>query len=199
MAVERAIPMPRLGVSARVNPEVRALFEVGLFTLLTSFAAQIAVPLPPDGVPMTLHTLVVLLAALRLGPRLGAMSMVFYLAVGLAGAPVFSRGSAGLGVMLGQTGGYIVGFVLCQPVVHWIAVRRDGSVRGWLALVAAMTAAHAVVFAVGVPWLGVVRGFGAWRAIEGGLLPFVPGTIVKTVLAVLIGLWVAPLSVRRMW
>lgn len=170
-----------------------------MFTLLTSLSAQIAVPMPPEGIPQTMHTLIVLLAALRLGPRLGAASMVLYVLIGALGAPVFSRGSAGLGVLMGMTGGYIVGFVICQPVVRWIACRRDGTVRGWLALVVAMTVAHAIIFAIGVPWLAVVRGFDTPTAIKAGLLPFIPGTIAKTVLAVLIGRYVAPLSARRAW
>lgn len=199
MAIERSIPVPRAGLLDGVDPRVRAAIEVVFFTLLTSLAAQVAVPLPPFQVPMTLHTLVVLLAALRLGPGLGAASMMLYALVGLLGAPVFSEGRAGPGVLVGQTGGYIVGFILCQPVVHWIVRRRDGSVRGWLALIAAMTAAHAVVFAVGVPWLAVVRQIGPWPAIEGGFFPFIPGTIVKTALAVQIGAYVAPLSMRRAW
>ncbi len=187
--------MPRLGLEART----RALLEVVFFTLLLGFAAQVAVPLPPFGVPQTLHTLVVLLAALRLGPGLGTGSMALYALVGLAGLPVFSRGDAGPAVLVGQTGGYILGFIACQPVVHAIVRRRDGTVRGWGALILAMTAAHAVVFAIGVPWLAVVRQISLWDAIEGGFVPYIPGTIAKTVLAVLIGRYVAPLSTRRVW
>lgn len=195
MSLARTIP----AVWSGVDPRVRAALEIVFFTLLLGAAAQIAVPLPPDGVPMTLHTLIVLLAALRLGPTLGAMSMALYAAIGLVGLPVFAGESAGAAVLIGQTGGYIVGFIVCQPVVHAIVRRPDGSIRGWLAMIAAMTAAHAVIFAIGVPWLGVVRQFTPWRAIQGGLLPFIPGTIVKTALAVLIGHYVAPLSMKRAW
>jgi len=125
--------------------------------------------------------------------------MALYALVGLAGLPVFSRGDAGPAVLVGQTGGYILGFIACQPVVHAIVRRRDGTVRGWGALILAMTAAHAVVFAIGVPWLAVVRQISLWDAIEGGFVPYIPGTIAKTVLAVLIGRYVAPLSTRRVW
>lgn len=195
MSVERAIPVPRFRLDARV----RAALEVVFFTILLGFAAQVAVPLPPFNVPMTLHTLVVLLAALRLGPGLGAGSMALYALIGLVGVPVFSGGGAGPAVLIGQTGGYIVGFIACQPVVHAIVRRTDGSVRGWGALILAMTAAHAMIFAVGVPWLAVVRQISIWDAINGGFVPFIPGTIVKTVLAVLIGRYVAPLSTKRVW
>ena len=193
------VPAPRTISVPSLDARVRAAIETVLFTLFLAFAAQVAIPLPPDGVPQTLHTLVVLLAALRLGPVLGTTSMVLYALVGLVGVPVFAKGGHGPAVLVGQTGGYIVGFIACQPLVHWIVRRPDGTVRGWLALIAAMTAAHAVIFAIGVPWLGVVNGYGPWRAIEGGLLPFIPGTIAKTAVAVLIGRHVSPLSWRRAW
>lgn len=183
----------------RLDARTRAILETLFFTAFLAFAAQVAVPLPPDGVPQTLHTLVVLLAALRLGPILGTTSMTLYAVIGLVGIPVFSKWGHGPAVLIGQTGGYIVGFILCQPVVHWIVRRRDGTTRGWLALVAAMTAAHAVIFAVGVPWFGVVNGYSPVRAVEGGLLPFIPVTILKTAAAVLIGRYVAPLTWRRAW
>ena len=178
-----------------------SLWALGIpgFALLTAFGAHINVPLPPDGVPMTLQTLFVVLAALCLGPRAGALSMLLYIAAGVVGVPLFAEGEVGLAVILGQTGGYILGFVLCQPAVGLIVRRPDGLPRGWLALIAGVLAAHAVVFAVGVPWLAIVRGFTLERAIEGGLIPFLPGMVVKSAIAVLIGLAVAPWCVRRVW
>ena len=56
-----------------------------------------------------------------------------------------------------------------------------------------------MIFAVGVPWLAIVREFSLWRAIEGGMLPFLPGMVVKSVIAVLIGLACMPWCMRRVW
>ena len=177
------------------------LWALGIpgFALLTAMGANVYVPMPPDGVPMTLQTLFVVLAALCLGPRAGTLSMVAYLAAGALGAAVFAERASGLGVLLGQSGGYLVGFVLCQPVVGLIVRRPDGLPRGWLALIIGVLVAHAVVFAVGVPWLAVVREFSIGRAIEGGLMPFLPGMVVKGAIAVLIGMAVAPWCMRRVW
>ncbi len=169
------------------------------FALLTALGAYVAIPLPPDGVPMTLQTLFVVLAALCLGPRAGSLSMLAYIAAGVVGVPLFAEESVGLEVILGQTGGYIVGFLACQPVVGMIVKGRDGLPRGWLAIVVAVLAAHAVVFAIGVPWLAIVRGFTLARAIDGGMVPFLPGMVIKSVIAVLVGLAVAPWCVRRVW
>ncbi|TVQ62030.1 MAG: biotin transporter BioY [Phycisphaerales bacterium] len=175
------------------------LLGVLTFPFLVGLGAQLAVPLPPDGVPMTLQTLAVVLAALCLGPRLGTVSMLLYVVVGTAGAAIFAGGEKGLGAIVGQTGGYLVGFVLCQPVIVAIIKRPDGSIRGWGAMTLAMLAGHAVIFAIGVPWLAIVNGFGLMRALEGGLYPFIPGAIVKTVAAVYIGKLAAPWASRRIW
>lgn len=178
---------------------LRALLVSALFALLTSFSALISIPLPPDQVPMTLQTLAVLCAALCIGPRLGTLSMLIYLGVGIVGGAVFAGGEKGLAVIAGQTGGYLVGFVLCQPVVGAIARRSDGSVRGWLALICAVLAGNGVVFGLGVPWLGFVNGYGLARALEGGFYPFIPGLVIKGAAAVVIGRLAAPLATRRVW
>ncbi len=171
------------------------LWALGIpgFALLTALGAHIAIPLPPDGVPMTLQTLFVVLAAMCLGPRAGVLSMLLYVAAGMIGVPLFAEGEVGL------AGGYLVGFVMCQPVVGLIVRRKGGSSRGWLAVVAAVIAAHAVVFLVGVPWLAVVREFSLGRAIEGGMIPFLPGMVVKGLIAVLIGFVCMPWCMRRVW
>ncbi len=196
-ASENTAPRARADLSVSTL-ELRILATL-LFTFLVTLGAQVAIPLPPDGVPMTLQTLAVVMAALCLGPRLGVASMALYLVVGIVGAGVFADGSAGLGVLGSQTGGYLLGFIACQPVITTIIRRRDGSVRGWGAMVLAVLAGHMVIFAVGVPWLAAVRGFGLWRAIEGGFFPFVPGLLLKTAIAVVLGRYAAPRAMRRIW
>jgi len=183
----------------RVGPLELRILGMLLFTLLTSLGALVAIPLPPDGVPMTLQTLAVVLCALCLGPRVGMASMGLYVVVGMIGAGVFADRSAGIAVLAGQTGGYLVGFFLCQPVITSIIRKRDGDMRGWGAMVLAVLAGHLVIFSIGVPWLAFVREFSLARALEGGFYPFIPGLILKTALAVLIGRWACPWAMRRVW
>ncbi len=178
---------------------LRKLAAAGFFTFLLSLSAQFKIPMPPDGVPQTLQTLVVALAAMGLGGRWGMLSVLMYIAIGALGAGVFSEGKAGIGVLVGQTGGYLLGFVIAQPVISSIIRRKDNTVRGWAAIVTAMLAGHAVIFLIGVPWLAHVREFSIGRAIQGGFVPFIPGMIVKTIAAVFIGLAVWPRSARRFW
>ena len=180
-------------------PWLLRIYGVIGFTYLTWFGAQIAIPLPPDGVPMTFQTLFVVLAALCIGPRLGMASMGLYVIVGILGAGVFAEGKAGPEVLLGQTGGYLIGWIVCQPVITSIVRRRDGSIRGWGAMIIAVLSGHLVIFAIGVPWLAAVRDYSLFRAMQGGFFPFIPGMILKTVLAVLIGKWAAPRASEKFW
>ena len=172
--------------------------------MLMGISAQFKIPMPPDGVPQTLQTLVVALAAMGLGARWGMASMLLYLVVGALGAGVFAEGKVGVGVLVGQTGGYLVGFLAAQPVIHGLIRRSDRTVRGWGAIVAAMLAGHIVIFVLGVLWLTFLRGredetYTLMRGIKGGVLPFIPGMILKTFAAVMVGLAVWPRSCRKFW
>jgi len=196
-ALAPALPAPAR--RERTRPFARFVEQTFFFWMLTTLGAQIAVPLPPDGVPMTFQSLAVLLAALSVGAAPGAAAMGLYLLTGVVGAAVFAGGAGGVEALLGQSGGYLVGFILCQPVVASIARRRGGEIRGWGAVTLATLAGSGVIFAIGVPWLAIVRGFDLARALEGGLYPFIPGLIVKSVLAVLIAKRVAPYAMRKIW
>jgi biotin transport system substrate-specific component len=135
-------------------------------------SAQIAVPLWP--VPMTLQTLAVLLLGALGGSRIGVASVALYLAEGAVGLPFFANGSAGIAVLAGPTAGYLLGFL---PAA-WIAGQARG---GWWRTGAILGAAHLVLFIPGLAWLA---GFiGLERALVTGLAVFIPGTVVKTALA----------------
>ncbi|MGD8453558.1 MAG: biotin transporter BioY [Phycisphaerae bacterium] len=164
-----------------------------LFALLTMVGASIAIPLPGTPVPITLQTFFVLMAGLTLGPRLGTASMVFYLLLGATGYHVFALGSAGLPTMLGSTGGYMLGFVLAQPLLGWLS--RRGT-RRWPVIASAVIAGEAIIFAAGLVWLSLVMQTGLWRTFELGLWPFLPGTALKIALAIATGRLVAPAGRR---
>lgn len=165
------------------------------FALLTALGAQVYVPLPQTPVPITLQTLVVMLAGITLGPRLGFASMVFYLLLGTAGYAVFAEARWGFGAILGATGGYLLGFALCQPLIGWCTRRANAT---WRDLIGANLVGHAVVFACGLAWLKIFLGVGWGEAVQLGLVPFLPGCALKVVLGVLIGKAVLP-AARYWW
>jgi biotin transport system substrate-specific component len=127
------------------------------------------------------QTLAVLLVGLFLGPVRAAVTLVIYLGVGAVGLPVFADGAAGLEHLLGPTGGYLLGFVAGAAVAG-----RAAATSSWRWRILLLLAAHGVIFALGVPWLAVFIG-GA-EAVREGLLPFLPGALIKSLLAWL--LWV---------
>jgi biotin transport system substrate-specific component len=157
-------------------------------TVLTIVAAQVSVPLPFTPVPFTLQPMVVLLGGAALGSRLGMTSQILYIAIGLAGLPVFAASPVlpqGFGRILGPTGGYLMSYPIAAFVAGYLAER--GFDRRYLTSVVAMGAGLAVIFACGVAWMA----FGAPRvglsaAIATGLVPFIPADIVKVCLAAMV-------------
>jgi biotin transport system substrate-specific component len=162
------------------------LFATLAVTALTALAAQISIPLPFTPVPFTLQPMVVLLGGAALGARLGMMSQVLYLALGIAGLPVFAASPLPQGVLrlLGPTGGYLMSYPFAAYLTGALAQR--GFDRNYRTSVVAMTAGLAVIFACGVAWLAwftrpVPAGLDA--ALRTGLYPFVPADLIKICLA----------------
>jgi biotin transport system substrate-specific component len=145
----------------------------------TGLLAQVFIPIQP--VPITGQTLAVLLVGSTLGAWRGAASMVLYLVLGMAGVPWFSEGAHGVDVVLGASGGYIVGFIAAAALTGWIAERQwDQRVLG---AIVSFTAGTVVVFAIGMTWLAVAGGFDLNETLLYGLYPFIPGGIIKALLA----------------
>lgn len=165
--------------------ESRALRNVVLAlagSVLLTLSAKLQIPFWP--VPMTLQTFVVLVLGAAYGWKLGAATMLLYLAEGAIGLPVFSgtpeRG-IGLAYMAGPTGGYLVGFVAGAALCGWLAER--GWDRSWWRTAIAMSLGHVVILALGWAWLSVLMG--AEKAFAAGVVPFYAATVAKTAMAVL--------------
>lgn len=176
---------PALALLDRSEAARRAVLAV-LFGALTALSAQVSIPLVP--VPVTGQVLMVLLSGALLGPRLGVMSQLTYLAFGLAGAPVFAEGKAGPLVLLGPTAGYLVAFPLAAFLSGLAAARW----RSFAALAASLTLSGCVILLCGGLWLAVWMSIGQQqtpfstalgRAFVVGVLPFLVLDVVKAVAA----------------
>ncbi|MGF1646234.1 MAG: biotin transporter BioY [Kineosporiaceae bacterium] len=180
-ATLRATVLPRAGWATAV-----ALAVAGVAVHTAS--AQVAVPLPFTPVPLTLQTLSVLLLAAAYGPRLATATFASYLALGMAGAPVFSLGRNGLAVLATPSLGYLLGMLAATVAVGYLARRRWD--RRPLGTVAMMVVGNAVIYVGGVAWW-LVLGFGPGEAVAGGVVPFLPGDALKIAIAagVLPGTW----------
>ena len=149
-----------------------------LGTALLTLSAKVNLPLPY--VPMTLQTLVVLMIGAAYGSRLGAATVIAYLAEGAMGFPVFAGPVGGFAPLMGPTAGYLSGFVAAAFVTGWLAER--GWDRNVVRLFAAMALGHIVILTAGFSWLAFGVGLGAEKAWLVGILPFIAGTLVKTAL-----------------
>ncbi len=154
-------------------------------SLLVAVSAQIQVPMYP--VPMTMQPFAVVVIGAAFGARLGAATLLIYMAEGALGLPVFAGMKGGALVLAGPTAGYIAGFVLAAGAVGWLAER--GWDRNVVTTVAAMTIGMALIYIPGVAWLSTL--IGAEKAIAAGMLPFLVGDAVKIALGALVlpGAW----------
>ncbi|MEH1017830.1 biotin transporter BioY [Micromonospora sp. CPCC 206060] len=174
-------PLPVLAESALPQALTRTGATVVLGTALTALAAQVVVPIPGSPVPVTGQTFAVLLIAACLGPARGLASQVLYLVLGAAGLPVFTQGAHGVHVLVGATGGYLVGFLLASLIAG--AGSRRGTDRTVLRELAVLALASAAIYACGVTWLAIVTGMGPGKAVAVGMTPFLVGDALKAVLA----------------
>lgn len=151
-----------------------------------TLAARLSYDLPPGPVPVTLQSLAVLLAGSILGPGRALLAILLYIAAGAAGAPVFAGGMGGLDHVTGRTGGYLMGFIPATLLTGLLAAQaRDRQYRAALAI---LLGGHALIFLFGVSYLS--RFIGGQAAFFNGLVPFLPGAAVKSLLgAIVLSLW----------
>ena len=168
-------------VGERVSPRLRHVLLVVAGAVLIYLTARISIPIPGNPIPFTLQNFGVLVVGGALGLRRGGSAALLYVLLGVVGLPFFAEGKGGLGVILGASGGYLIGFVVAAAVVGRLAElgwdRRIGGAIGATAI------GTAVLYAIGVPWLAVTTGLSAGEAIALGLVPFLVFDIVKLLAA----------------
>lgn len=172
-------------VSAKSKWRAVDLAYTALFAVLMMVCAWITVPLT---VPFTLQTFGVFAALGTLGGRRGTYAVAAYLLLGLAGLPVFSGFRGGPGVLLGTTGGYILGF-LALALLYWAVTARLG--QRPVVMAAAMVLGLVVCYAFGTAWFLVAYArtagsIGLWAALGMCVFPFVVPDLLKIALAMLL-------------
>lgn len=163
------------------RPVVRT--TLGILWAAASIAVGAFLQIPIGPVPISLQTLFVLLAGFLLGPWKGAAAVGLYLVVGWMGLPVFAGGTAGAAKLFGATGGFLVGFL---PAVVLAGSARADSRLEWKQGLLWGGLASLVIFVTGVPWLKYGLDLTWARALQAGMWPFLPGAVIKLILAILI-------------
>lgn len=146
---------------------------------LLAISAQISVPMFP--VPMTLQTLAVTLIGMAYGSRLGALTVIAYLAEGAMGLPVFANGMGGMAPFMGPTAGFLLGFIGMAWMTGYLVER--GLNRGVGALFVAAIIPGLLLFVPGAGALALVLGKAPTEAIALAVTPFLLGAVVKALIA----------------
>jgi biotin transport system substrate-specific component len=169
-------------LAERTPTRVRHAVLIVLGTAAVALTAQIYIPTTP--VPFTGQTFGVLVVGGALGFRRGAAALLLYLAIGALGAPIYAEGRAGVDIVFGATGGYLIGFVAAAAVVGRLA--ELGWDRRLGAALATMLVGTAIIYAFGVPWLKAATGMSWSESIATGLTPFLLWDLAKLAIAAVI-------------
>ena len=166
---------------------IRGVILAIIGSFVVAALAQISVPLWP--VPITGQTFGVLIVGMALGSKLGMLSLTLYMLEGICGLPVFANFSSGAGVIVGPTGGYIIGFIFAAGAIGYLAERKWD--RSILSTALAMLIGNIILYIPGLIWLGLFfAGLGKPDPLEAsivaGLFPFLIGDVLKLALAALL-------------
>ena len=154
---------------------------MSLFTGLFIVGGAISIPLPISPVPVTLTDFFVMIAAITLGTT-SVTPILLYLFFGIIGLPVFSNGGSGLFFLLGPTGGFLIGFLPLAYISGLSVDKVESTVKSLFYLVIG----NLVLYGFGVTWMMLRLGLSIYAATSIGFLPFMPGTVLKLIVVLLV-------------
>lgn len=160
------------------------MVRVALFSGLLCVLAPVTIPVPMSPVPISLATFAVYLAGILLGAKQGVLCVLIYLLLGMAGLPVFSGFSVGIGVLLGPTGGYLIGYLPCVLIVGWLSRMKPGK-KKYFGNAIAMGVGTVACYILGTVWfLGVMEGtYTVGQALLVCVVPYLAFDLVKIMVA----------------
>lgn len=167
--------------NVRRKSQVYIMSMTAVMTAVTCILAPLSIPIGP--VPISFTNLAIFLSLYLLGWKMGTVSCVMYILIGMVGVPVFSGFSGGLGKLLGPTGGYIIGFI---PMAILAGLLISKFSNRFIQFVA-MAVATIVLYGFGTVWFCAVMDSTFLAALGTCVFPFIPGDIAKMIIAVVIG------------
>ena len=174
--------------------DIRRVVIIALLAALIVAGAYISIPIGP--VPITLQTLFILLAGLLGGRRIGIPAVAVYLALGAMGLPVFSGGTGGFARFLSPTGGFLLSWLpavaiagICSDIGYHPASQEGQTTtkKHLFWMVFGAVSATIIIYAIGLPVLKLNLDFSWSKTIAVGMLPFLPGDLLKLTSAVILG------------
>jgi biotin transport system substrate-specific component len=153
---------------------------------LTALGAFVRIPLPFTPVPLTLQTFFVLLLGAALGRKYGTVTQASYILLGAIGLPIYASASFGLMHLAGPTGGYLIGFIAAAYLVGKlinVGSRTPSKHLGFIRILGAMILGSSIILLLGTFQLAFVMHLSWKQAVIAGFLPFIPGDMIKSILA----------------
>lgn len=165
--------------------KLQEMITIALFAAIIGVLAQLVIPLPL--VPITGQTLAIGLAATILGSRNGTYATILYIIIGAVGIPVFAQMQAGFGIIVGPTGGFLIGFI---PATYIIGLYLEKTKFTLVNALIANFIGMVITLVIGTAWLKFVADLTWTAAFLGGFAPFIIGGLIKVFLAAWIGILV---------
>lgn len=168
--------------SSRQKMTTETITLIAMMTALTCVLAPLSIPIGP--IPISLTNLVIYFGLYILGAKKETLSYIVYILIGLVGVPVFSGFTGGPGKLIGPTGGYIIGFI---PMAVLAGIGIEKAKGKFVPGMFAMAAGSVVYFILGTLWLSYQGQMDFMTALFAGVIPFIPGDLMKMALAAFFG------------
>lgn len=168
----------------------RNLVLCAMCAAITCILAPLSIPLT-GGVPVSLATFSVMLSGVLLGGPLGALSQLIYVLLAAVGLPVLAGWTGGLGIVLGMTGGYIIGYIPCAWLTGLIYKKYGVTAKKpvkILSMILGMTAGNIALYVIGTAWYMFITEMTLKASLAACVIPFIPGNIIKMAAVIIIGL-----------
>lgn len=168
----------------------RNLVLCAMCAAITCILAPLSIPLA-GGVPVSLATFAVMLSGVLLGGPLGALSQLIYVLLAAVGLPVLAGWTGGLGIVLGMTGGYIIGYIPCAWLTGLIYKKYGETAKKpvkILFMILGMTAGNIVLYVIGTAWFMFITEMTLEASLAACVIPFIPGNFIKMAAVIIIGL-----------
>jgi len=179
---------------------IQLMILTGVFAAFTAACSIISFPLPFTPAPLNLALLAVFMAGVILGPRYGPLSQVVFILMGAIGIPVFANFRAGVGVLIGPTGGYLAGYVVAAMVIGLISHRYyNKGIKQTLVFGLAMLLGMLACYVLGTAWLMYLTKTPLIPALIIYAAPFIPGDLIKLAAAVFLSGRLDNYNVRIQW
>ncbi len=173
-----------------LNSNIRNITQIAILTAVLCVLSPLTVNIPVSPVPISFANFVIYIFAGLLGIKKSIFGVLIYLLLGMAGLPVFSKGSAGIGYIIGPTGGYLIGFLFCSlgtSLGSEIGKKFFNSqILRIIILVTGMVLGTIICYFIGTVWLSYLNKLDFDKALAAGVIPFIPGDIVKIIIAVIL-------------